>query len=124
MQRGLAVEDREVVDGKGEAVGVAVAGAVGKEEVGVGVGEAGDPVGEGEGQVAGGVEVEGDTKAEAGVADHAGEGKVGGPVAGGGDAPPDGELDAVGAEELEGAEPRRDGLGVVHGVAVGDRVER
>lgn len=103
---------------------MAAAGSVGEEEVQVGVGKAGDPVGEWEGRAAGGVELEGDAEAKTSVADHVDEGVVGGPVAGGGDAPPHGELDAVGAEELEGAEPRRDGLGVVHGVAVGDRVER
>lgn len=124
FHRGLAVEDGEVVDREREAVGVPAARAVGEEEVGVGSGGAGDRLWEREAGTALGVKVEGDPEAETDVAGHGGEGEVGGPITGGSDAPENREVDAVDAEESEGAEAGCDGFAVVHGVAVGDRIQR
>jgi hypothetical protein len=80
LERGQAGENGELVDGEGEAVLVAVTGAVGEEDVWVGGCGGADPGRELRDVAAGrAMDAEGDAEAEALGAGHVGHGAVPGP---------------------------------------------
>ena len=129
LERGLAVEHGELVDGEGEAPLVAAPGSVGEEDVGVVGGDAADP-GRQRGDAGAGSAVGAERHAEAESlgAHHVRHGLVPGPaepVGGLGlrHRPEHRQLHAVRAQQPDRPDPRRDRRRAVHRRAVRDRVD-